>query len=725
MLNLTPKEKIEIYKNLFKGREDVFAVRWENKDKTKSGHTPVCLNEWKRGVCIKLNKEKCKNCSSQKYASLDDSYIEQHLRGQKVYGIYPLLEDNTSYFIAADFDGKNWKESAMKFMERCEKYNLPTYLEISRSGNGGHVWMFFAEKYQAYKSRNIAINILRETKIVNQFDEEDSFDRLFPNQELLSGKGFGNLIALPFQGEARKNNNTVFLDPGKECKPVEDQWLFLKQIKRISVDVLDRVYENFNQKEKLANISAKGFLKIILKEQILINKENLPRALVNFLKENLNFLNAEYLIKKRMGLNTYGVERYFKLIQTNDNNIAIPRGFFSKLIDFLNENNIKFALTDERTKSEEINYESNINLFDYQKEAVDSLLLSENGILVAPPGSGKTIIGIDLIAKLKQPALILVHKKQIFNQWLERIENFLNIPKKEIGQFASGKKTIGDKITVAMVQTLNKVDDFKDISNKFGAVIVDECHHMPAKMFRNVITKLNPHYLYGLTATPERKNNDGKLIFIYLGEILHEIKKDFNEQKILTSNSNILITDAKPKLIIRETNLEIPFKVKTDDFQMLSKIIIFDSLRNSQIVADIKAETNKGLKCLVLTERKEHVEVLSYYLKREYEVITLTGDLTDREKKEKIKQIQTGNFQILLATGQLLGEGADFPNLDCLFLVYPFSFSGKLIQYIGRIRRGSKMNNAIYDYRDIKVEYLEKFFKKRLRYYKKNFELGL
>jgi superfamily II DNA or RNA helicase len=253
-------------------------------------------------------------------------------------------------------------------------------------------------------------------------------------------------------------------------------------------------------------------------------------------------------------------------------------------------------------------------------------------------------------------------------------------------------------------------------------IIVDECHHIPARMFRNVITNFNPYYLYGLTATPERKNNDAKLSFIYLGDILHAIDRNFNKE-LSTPQAGEITTRINPRIIIRDTDLSVPFKIKTDNFQLLSKIITFDSNRNRQIVDDVREEVNKGSNCLVLTERKEHVAVLNYYLKREYETIILTGDLTEKQRNSKIRQIETGHFQIVLATGQLIGEGTDLPFFNCLFLVYPFAFSGKLTQYIGRIQRGDNANKVIYDYRDHRIDYLEKFFKKRLRYYKKNFEI--
>ena len=468
-MDFTPQEKINIFKNLFCGREDVFAIHWEKADKSVSGYTPACLNEWKPDLCYKLQRQKCKDCPNSKYAELNEYYISLHLQGQKILGIYPLLENNESYFIAADFDDKNWDKDILKFYTKCQKYNLPIYIERSKSGNGGHAWLFFEDKYSAFKSRGIAIDILREAKIIDQFAKEDSFDRLFPNQDEHSGKGFGNLIALPLQGKARENNNTVFLNPDNNLIPFDDQWDFLSKVKKVSISELDSLYNEFNGVDVSNNKITKklGYSKqltIIIAEQIYISKTNLPRVLINFLREELNFINSEFFIKKRMGVSTYKIERYFKLIESSENDYTIPRGFLSELVKFLDDKNIKFTIDDKRKKCEEILVENSCTLYDYQQEAVKDILAEDNGVLVAPPGAGKTIIGIDIIAKLKQPTLILVHKKQIYSQWLQRIENFTGIPKKEIGQICSNKKTIGEKITVAMLQTLSNVDDFiKDL----------------------------------------------------------------------------------------------------------------------------------------------------------------------------------------------------------------------------------------------------------------------
>ena len=717
-MDFSAQEKITIFQNLFRAREDVFAVWWQKADGTASGFTPVCINEWRTGVCLKFSHGRCKECTCKEYTKWSELNLKKHLAGLKTFGLYSLLLDNTSYFLAIDFDEGNYVGDVKQFLALCHKYELPTYIERSRSGKGMHVWFFFEDKYSASKSRNIFFHLLREAKIIDTFSREESFDRIFPSQDFLSNDGFGNLIVLPLQGQSVNDGNTIFLDP-KSFKPIENQWEYLAKVKKIKIQTLEQLYHRFNSSQDSIETKANKTVQVTLAEQVLIESKNLPLCLANFLKENLNFSNPEYIIKKRMGVGVYNVQRFFNLIESKGSHIGIPRGFFNQLEEYLKEHSIKHKIKDERIKLKSLKLKSSLKLFDYQVKAFKNIMLSDNGILVAPPGSGKTIIGVELIAKIQQPALILVHKKQIFNQWVERIENFLGIPKKEIGQICSNKRRIGDQVTVAMIQTLHRIDVAKELNGKFGLMIVDECHHVPAKMFREVITQLNTHHLYGLTATPDRKYKDERLIFLYLGDVLHEIDKSE-----LTNRTTIKST-SRLEVKINETEFEIPFKVTIENSSLMSKVLVFDTNRNKQIANDIRNEARSGSKCLILTERKEHAEVLNQYFNKEFETIVLTGDLTEKQRREKMAQIQTGNYQILIATGQLLGEGTDIKNLDCLFLVYPFSFHGKLTQYIGRLTRniGGDTQAKVYDYRDVKVEYLEKLFKKRQAYYRKNFDL--
>jgi superfamily II DNA or RNA helicase len=389
----------------------------------------------------------------------------------------------------------------------------------------------------------------------------------------------------------------------------------------------------------------------------------------------------------------------------------LPRGFLNQLVGFCNENKINFKILDNRNKLDHTVFSSKIQLKSIQDQVIGICENKKEGVIVAPPGFGKTIIGIELIARKCQPALIIVHRKQIYDQWVERIQDFLGLAKKDIGQISANKKKVSKFVTVAMIQSLVRFPDLKDLSNSFGTILIDECHHIPAKSFRQTIVNFNPYYIFGLTATPKRKYNDEKLIFLYIGDIIcdtNDIGRDitgiFEEDLLLN---------------IRDTSLHFPYDNKTDDFQMLSKVIIFDSDRNRLISEDIKKELEPGKKILILTERKEHVGVLNIYLKSVCEVITITGDDSKSLRKIKMKQIESGNFQVLITTGQLLGEGLDIENLSSIFLVYPFSFEGKLIQYIGRILR-SKGRKAIYDYRDKNIEFLLKLYKKRERYYRRS-----
>jgi superfamily II DNA or RNA helicase len=720
MSNISSRQ-IQLFQSFFKGREDVFAIRWEKE--SKSGYMPAYDLDWNAFSQHKVNGGTLKDFPNKQFAKLTEERIANHLNGKEVIGLYPLLEDNTSWFIVSDFDEsisskKTWVEECRIFMDACKKKELPAYLERSRSGKGGHVWIFFDEAFPAFKSRKIILDILESVSIISPFDKNSNYDRLFPNQDYHSGKGLGNLIALPFQQKALANNNSCFIDE-HTLLHFENQWEYLQNMQRVSVQYLDTLYNSISlEKEEVKTITQKEYplsngLQIVLNNQICITRNNLTHELITFLRDNLNFINSEYIIKKKLGKNTFGTTSYFKMLEEKDGFVLLPRGFIGKLLRFCNEQKIIYTLIGERKKLSEVSFNFKASLFDFQQVAVNATDKKEIGIIVAPPSSGKTIMGLSIVANKKQPTLIIVHRKQLFDQWIERIQSFLGIAEPFIGKIYQGKQKIGTHITVAMIQSLATIDSTNELFKSFGLIIIDECHHVPAKTFREVIQQFSSFYLYGLTATPIRKSNDEKLIFIHIGDVIHEVKFPIDK-----NNSS-----KKLAVIIRETDLFVPFDYKIDKIETLNQILVHDTERNKLIIDDIKTEASNGRKVLVLTERKMHIDVLYQYLKSKYEVITISGEDSEAARKIKLKQIEDGHFQILISTGQYFGEGVDLDNLECLVLAYPFAFEGKLIQYIGRVQR-TEATSIIYDYRDTYIDYLDNQFKQRNKYYRKLLNAG-
>ena len=702
-------EQVKLFRSVFRGREDVFAIRWEKG--RKSGYMPAYHYD---PYMFQLHKNKggsFQDYSDKTLLPLSDEQIMKHLCGEQFIGIYPLLKDNTSWFIAADFDKENWLEECRIFLEYCKSHNILAYLERSRSGKGGHVWVFFEQPYPAHRSRKIFISILQRSGIFSIFDKSSSFDRLFPNQDYLSGKGFGNLIALSMHKHTWKKGNGCFIDV-ETAEPINDHWKFIGNIKKVTVTELNSLYETLTETTPFAETrksqTDSGSLTITLTNNIKISRTGMSGELITFLRDELNFFNSAYFVKKQMSRNLKDTERYFKFIEDTEHEVIIPRGMTGALLAFCAKHSIKYEFVDDRKKLNPVVFNWNLTLRDHQKAAVNVALRKDFGVIVAPPGSGKTIIGLKIIAEKQQQALIVVHRKQIAQQWFERIEAFLGIHGKEIGRIGQGKTKIGKHVTIAMIQTLAKRLEKSDpdgLDKAFGTIIIDECHHVPAKTYRDTIAKLNTYYLYGLTATPFRKYNDGKLIFINIGKIISEIKaQNIENYKI-------------PKVVIRNTELDIPFNSRTDQFEVLSKILIHDSSRNGLILKDVVKELDQGKKVIIITERKEHIDSLYQYLKQQYEILTLSGEDNETNRNLKWKTLKSGNYQALITTGQFFGEGSDLQNAESLFLVYPFSFKGKLMQYIGRVQR-SEISPTIFDYRDFKIDYLNKLFLKRNTYYR-------
>ena len=701
--------KLTLIHSLFNSRKDVFAIHWQKGN--KSGYMPAYHYDPYMYRMHKMKSGSFKNYKDKTYLPLTDQQIIKHLKGEQLIGIYPLLQNNTSWFIAADFDKQNWMEECRILIEICTRNDIPSYLERSRSGKGGHVWIFFDQPYQAIKSRKILTTLLEQSGIFSVYDKSSSFDRLFPNQNFHSGKGLGNLIALPFHKPAYILGNSCFVNlSNNELKLYPDQWQFLSTIQKVSVKHLDELYQslptntaNINHNQ---NISSK--LQVTLSNDIRLNRSGMKPDLVNFLKEELNFANSEFFIKKKIGKSTWGTQRFFKCIEETEYDIIIPRGFIGRILRFCKQHNIDFEFLDNREKQNPVDFTNNLSLRPHQHIASEAISQKDLGVISSPPGSGKTVIGLKIIADKQQPSLIIVHRKQLLEQWIERIQTFLGIAKNEIGRIGQGKAKIGKTVTVAMIQSLGKhiiKQETKDFVQSFGTIIIDECHHIPADTFRNTISKLSPYYQYGLTATPFRKGNDDKLIFIYLGEIIAEIKPNEIEKY------------KHPRIEIRNTSLNVPYNSKTDTFETLSKILIHDSTRNKLIIKDVIAELNKGKKVIIITERKDHIDTLNQFLKQSFETVTLSGEDSESSRLIKWKLLNEGNYQVLITTGQFFGEGSDLQNASCLFLAYPFSFKGKLIQYIGRVQR-SEITPIIYDYRDHQIDYLNRLFLKRNKHYR-------
>lgn len=698
-------EQIHFYRSLFKGREDVFAVHWE-KGK-KSGYMPAYRYDPYLYRIHKMKGGTFRNYPDKSYRKLTIEEIRKHLQGEHFIGLYPLLKDHSSHFIVADFDKEDWVADCRNLLDLLQDLEIPAYLERSRSGKGGHVWVFFEKAYPASNSRKILGQLLEQIGSVSIFDKAASFDRLFPNQDVLSGKGLGNLIALPLNGELVGKSNNCFIDP-QTLEAYPDQWDFLQGIKRVASERLDKVLASQVGVATFPRYTSESALTIKLDNAIRLNRSGLSVELINFLKEELSFANSEYFVKKKSGRSTWGIERYFNLIEETEDEIFLPRGFIGKLLRFCRKQKIDHRFYDNRDQLAKVVYKCDLPLRPHQETILKTTHKKEFGVIVAPPGAGKTVIALKIISEKQQPALIIVHRKQLLEQWADRVESFLGIPRKEIGKIGQGRHKIGKQITIAMIQSLAKKiikAEVQELTKLFGILIVDECHHIPAKTYHSTIARFNTYFQYGLTATPFRKYSDGRLIFAQLGEVIAEV----NPQQVESYK--------RARIVIRNTTLDVPFNAKTDPFEILSKILIHDTNRNKLILNDVVRELEEGNKVVIITERLEHLSTLNQFIKRSYETITLSGADSESIRKSKWKMIQAGSFQAVLTTGQFFGEGIDLQNVARLFLVYPFSFKGKLIQYIGRVQR-SEVRPVIYDYRDQRIDYLNRLFLQRNRYYR-------
>ena len=707
-------EKIRLYRSIFNTRDDVLARYWEDFESKKSGYVPI----------YRL---------SQSPQALTDTVISNHLMGNQTIGIYPLFPDNTTAFLAIDFDGSEWFEPARRVSEVAQTYQLNSYLERSKSGNGGHLWFFFTERISAYTARQMGKLFLSKAGIKNGA----TFDRMFPSQDEHTGKGYGNLICLPLQGKLVAEHKTVFIDSNGQAFP--NQWAFLSTIQKISPaqiknllesslvfqqtpseskkttseDQLQSTEEDFDI-EIVVTTTQGQEVKLILGAGISIPNIWLPDKLYRFFKKELNFPNPEFYAKERFGYSTWQTSRFIKTIDVNPEGITIPAGYLDQVLQFINENQFRVEIVDNRTTTKTTTFKSKLKLRKNQQKELTQLLKYERIIFQAQPGFGKTVVALSLMKKRRQKTLIIVHTNALLRQWIKRINDHFEMDKGDLGTIGNNKWQIGKEITIASYLTLAR-RDIGEIKDEFGLIIIDECHHVPANTFSAVVRQFSAKYVLGLTATAYRKDKLEKLMHLYISDKSVTVDTSAEASKDHPNNH------VQTQLVTKKTNFSVNGKVA--DFQEACRLVVADEGRNNQITDDVVQVLSTGAKCLVLTERLEHCETLLTLVRQKIKGIhaaVATGRMTKKQRENMTKRLHQERFQLLIATGKLIGEGFDWPEVSHLFLAFPFSWKGKLIQYVGRIQRASegKTIAVAHDYFDDQVPMLKLMYFKRLRTYR-------
>lgn len=725
----SPEQKIAIFRSLFRGRTDIFANRWKNQQ-GRSGYSVACNNEWVQSICQKP-RVKCKECNHRQFTEVNDQVIYSHLAGQKVVGLYPLMKDNTCYFLAADFDKGMWREEVQAMSKACANFEIPCVIEKSRSGNGAHLWIFFNDRVPAKEARLLGFSLLDKAMEIYPNLSFDSYDRLFPNQDALPEGGFGNLIALPLQREARLAGNSSFIN--SELNAIQDQWLHLSQIKSIShhdlSKLLTKVSPNstlFNEQEVIEKrlpweVTAKSKplvfdslpkqVSIILANHVYFDLSELPSVLVARLRRLACFSNPVFFKTQALRFSTHGIPRFISCARIEEGYLAIPRGCFDDAVELLKDNRIEIQIDDKRECGIKLsNAKSLVKLRKNQQAAVKAMSKHDAGILHAPTAFGKTVTAIGMITKRKTNTLILVHNRQLLDQWKERLNSFL--PSVKVGVIGGGKKNPSGVIDVATYQSLiNKKDNsVSNLVQDYGHVIIDECHHVSAPRFEMVLNEVRAKYVLGLTATPERQDGHQKIIFMSVGPIRHKVKntngEKFEQQVIVhkvydTPPGKLTQSGERPKI--------------SDAYRWIME----NDNRTRQIIEDILACVHQFSHPIVLTERREHAETINaILLDKGIDSIVLKGAMRAAERKETDERLPKA--QVVVATGKYVGEGFDLPRLDTLFLAMPIAWRGLLAQYAGRIHRESddKTRVTIHDYVDCSLPMLQRMFNKREKSYR-------
>ncbi len=733
-------DKIAIFRSLFNGREDVYPKRWENAGKGKAGYALVCSNEWKPGVCRKP-KVRCGACPNQAFVPITDEAVEAHLRGHHTLGVYPMLPDDTCRFLAADFDKEAWRRDAEAFLDACRTKNVPAALERSRSGNGAHVWLFFEEPVPASLARRLGAHLLTEAMERNPDIGFQSYDRFFPSQDTLPQGGFGNLIALPLQSDPRESGNSVFLDENFE--PWPDQWEFLTGLARLTLAEIAAIVDEAGRQGRIVGLrlpvddedekpwtappsrrrplpaivgALPERIAAVLGDQIYIPRDGLPPGLVNRLVRLAAFQNPAFYAAQAMRRSTFSTPRVVACAELLSHHVALPRGCLEAMEGLLEELGIGLDIRDKRFAGCPVETTFLGELTPEQRAAETALLQHDTGVLAATTAFGKTVVAASLLAARGTNALVLVHRRQLMDQWAARLGAFLDLPDSAIGLIGGGKRKSTGIVDVAVIQSLVRGDEVDDIVADYGHLIVDECHHLSAVSFEKVARRTKARYVLGLSATVTRQDGHHPIVFMQCGPVRFRASAKAQARQRPFAH----------RALLRPTAFRLPEGIVEErpPIQQVYAALAEDENRNDLIFDDVLKSLEAGRSPLVLTARKDHGRRLTERLQRfASNVLFLRGGKGVKERRtvmQRIEEIPDTEERVLVATGRYIGEGFDDARLDTLFLAMPVAWRGTLAQYVGRLHRlhPAKREVRVYDYADEAVPILRRMTEKRIRGYR-------
>lgn len=713
----SPEAKVQFYAALFGARRDVYAVRWENLRQGTSGWMPAVEGGWRKG----------KESAERHYLPLTPQVLAAHLTGDVHIGLYPMLPGDQTCWLAADFDGPASMLDALAYLKAARAVGAPAALEISRSGVGTHVWIFFTEPVAAATARQVGAGLLREAIAIRGRMALRCYDRLFPSQDLLPGAGPGNLIAAPLHGPSRKIGTTVFLDLGT-LEPYEDQWDYLSTLQRLTPRQLSgmarelkepavgaRVKRGQPARSTLTQPQPSPIVHLTLDGAVTIPCSELSPSLYATLKHAASTYNPEFYDRQRRRQSTWNVPRIITSYdETIDDRLVLPRGLLGVATRLIAEAGSQTTIKDRRAVGTPTEFEATMRLRESQQVAVDDLLAHDLGLLVAPPGSGKTVMACAVIAARALTTLVVVDRKTLADQWRRQIHDLLSV---KPGQLGGGRAKLTGVIDVATLQTLARRDDLAELLGRYGLVVVDECHHVPAASFEQAVRTIPAQHWLGLTATPYRRDGLDDLIGFQLGPVRHTFEPP--DPGTLESAE---VDRPRPILVVHPTQFRVDDDLDLSAPGAITRVhgaLAEDGDRNEQIITDVVEAHGRGRHCLVLAQRTAHVDHLALSLsERGLSPVVLKGGMSARARKEahgRLVPDPGAPGLLVVASGSFVGEGFDCPALDTLFLAGPVSFKGRLVQYAGRVLRAypGKQTAEVHDYHDVETTVLATALNKR------------